>query len=342
MFDKAALWALHQFEPEDAHNLSIEALKLGLGPCKSPPQGLRRFIGKEGCGFWVNSPLGLAAGFDKNAEVPLAMTRAGFGFVEIGTVTPRPQAGNPKPRLFRLKDDQAVINRFGFNNQGFDRVHDRISAIGANDRKAIILGVNIGANKDSPDRVADYCLGLERFWRHADYFTLNVSSPNTPGLRGLQDDGALKDMLSKTAIKREELIEKSSINKPLFLKIAPDLSPDEIISIVKSALRFGLDGLIISNTTIARSDQLKSPFKSETGGLSGLPLFESSTLALRIAAEAASGDLILIGAGGIGSGEEAEGKLKAGASLVQLYSRLVYEGLGLVDLINQYLAKTNQ
>jgi len=336
--DKAALWALHHFDPEDAHNLSIAALKFGLGPLKPSPSSLRRFVGRRDCGFWVNSPLGLAAGFDKNAEVVLPMMRAGFGFVEVGTITPLPQTGNPRPRLFRLKDDQAVINRFGFNNQGFDAVHKRLSSLSVNQRAQITLGINIGANKDSPDRMADYCLGLETFWEMADYFTLNISSPNTPGLRGLQDNASLKEMLLKIANQRDALTHKLGMDRPLFLKIAPDLGRDEIISIVKSVKNHALDGLIITNTTITRPDSLRSGCHVETGGLSGRPLFELSTQALKWASDEAQGDLILIGAGGIGSGEEAALKLEAGASLVQLYSRLVYEGLGLLDRINQHLA----
>ncbi len=270
----------------------------------------------------------MAAGFDKNAEAPDALLAAGFGFVECGTVTPRPQSGNPHPRLFRLREDRAVINRLGFNNEGLDafaaRLEKRV--------KRGVVGANIGANKDSSDRAADYVAGLQRVWPHASYVTANISSPNTPGLRGLQERGALEDLLGRLREARAPL-ETAHGKRPLFLKVAPDLDETAVRDITEIALAFGLDGLIVSNTTLARPPHLHSDHHDEAGGLSGRPLLRPSTEILRQFAQALEGRLPLIGVGGVESGESALAKIKAGASAVQLYTALIYEGPGLAARI---------
>jgi dihydroorotate dehydrogenase len=262
------------------------------------------------------------------------MLAAGFGFVECGTVTPLPQTGNPKPRLFRLTADRAVINRMGFNNQGLEAFAARLQG---RERKGIV-GANLGANKDADDRVADYVAGLKRLWGLCDYFTINVSSPNTPGLRALQSKEALDHLGGRLARARAGL----EGTTPLFLKIAPDLEPFELEAIVEAAVEHGFDGLIVSNTTIARPESLRSKQAREAGGLSGAPLFEPSTRVLRMASEFARGRLALIGAGGVSSGAEAYAKLRAGADAVQLYSALVYGGPGLVDRIKHELCNILQ
>ena len=262
------------------------------------------------------------------------MLRAGFGFVECGTTTPRPQAGNPRPRLFRLPSDAAVINRMGFNNKGLDAF-----ATGLSSRRSDgVVGANVGANKDSADRAADYVLGLHRLWTLADYFTLNVSSPNTPGLRDLQARAALEDLLGVVAQARAALKLAHHVDRPLFLKVAPDLGPGAVEDIVDTAVAFGLDGLIVSNTTIARPAGLTGAHRAETGGLSGAPLFEPSTRMLALFHAAAAGRLVLVGAGGVGSGAQAYDKIRAGASAVQLYTALVFQGPGLVTRIARDLA----
>lgn len=315
-------------DAETAHNMTIAALYRGLNPFKVPagtPQLATKVLGLE-----LANPVGIAAGFDKNAEVPDQMLAMGFGFAEVGTVTPRPQDGNPRPRLFRLEDDAAVINRMGFNNQGHAAARARLLA---RRDKGGIVGVNIGANKTSEDRIADYLLGLEAFHDVASYLTINVSSPNTPGLRGLQSRGELEELIGKLMAKRAEL--KSTT--PLVLKIAPDLGDDELDDIAAVCLAAGIDGLIISNTTISRP-QLTSPHAGEQGGLSGAPLFEMSTVVLAKMYRRTNGKLPLIGVGGISSGEAAWQKIRAGASLVQLYSALVYQGPKLVWDIRRHVA----
>jgi len=321
--------ALRRLDPEQAHGLTVRALKAGLGPraaCGHDP-----ILATEVAGLKLPNCVGLAAGFDKNAEAPDAMLAAGFGWVECGTVTPRPQAGNNRPRLFRLTEDRAVINRMGFNNEGLEafaaRLERRLGRGG-------VVGANIGANKDAHDRAADYVTGLKRLWPLADYFTVNVSSPNTPGLRGLQTRAALDDLLGRLAEARVAL----HGSKPVFLKVAPDLTDDEIPEIVVSCAENGVDGIIVSNTTVARPDTLRSLFKGETGGLSGAPLFEPSTRVLRRFRQANTRGLALIGAGGIASGADAYAKIRAGAAAVQLYSALVYGGPGLVVRIRRDLA----
>ena len=328
--------ALHLLAPEDAHVLTIDLLKAGLGPVSrlDTPE-LAVALPFDGGLLRFRNCIGLAAGFDKNAEAPLSMLRAGFGFVECGTVTPLPQDGNPKPRLFRLSEDEAVINRMGFNNRGLEVFADRMAHNMAH-RKDGVIGVNIGANKDATDRMADYVTGLKRLWGQGDYFTINISSPNTPGLRALQGKSYLDDLLGQINETRGALRAASGVNMPVFLKIAPDLDEKEIADTVQSTLAHGLDGLIVSNTTLSR-DGLSSRFKDETGGMSGAPLFELSTQALRIARQVSEGKLPLIGAGGVDSGARAYAKIRAGASLVQLYSALVYRGPGLADAIRRDL-----
>jgi len=315
---------LRRLDPETAHGLAIKALKAGWGPRASGADDPSLAVAVAG----LNLPncLGLAAGFDKDAEAPDAMLAAGFGFVECGTVTPLPQSGNPKPRLFRLSADHAVINRMGFNNQGLEAFAARLAG---RPRKGIV-GANLGANKDTEDRVADYVAGLTRLTGLCDYFTVNISSPNTPGLRNLQAKAALDDLLGRIAQAR-------SGPTPIFLKVAPDLNDWEIADIATAAATHRLDGLIVSNTTLWRPDTLASRDKDEAGGLSGRPLLARSTHVLRRFREAAP-DLPLIGAGGVESGEDAYAKIKAGAKAVQLYSALVYEGPGLIQRLKRELS----
>jgi dihydroorotate dehydrogenase len=326
----AAAAALRRIDPEDAHALTLTTLRMGLGPIdRDPPDPV---LATDLAGLSLPSPIGLAAGFDKNAEVPAAILRAGFGFVECGTVTPRAQAGNPRPRLFRLTEDLAVINRLGFNNRGQEAF---AAALDARPRTGVV-GANIGANKDSQDRIADYVSGCERLWGGADYFTINISSPNTPGLRELQGRGALEDLLGAIGEVRRRL--DAGGGTPMFLKVAPDLTDGEVAGIVETARAFGLSGLIVSNTTTVRPSTLKDPRRGETGGLSGAPLMALSTEMLRRFHSAAGGRLTLIGAGGVASGADAYAKIRAGASAVQLYTALVFQGPGLVRRMRTDLA----
>ena len=317
--------ALHLLDAEDAHRAAILGLKLGLGPRDLAPDD--PILVTTIAGLRLPNCVGLAAGFDKNAEIPAAMLRAGFGFVECGTVTPLAQAGNPRPRLFRLTEDRAVINRMGFNNDGLEAFTARLTRRGPG-----IVGANIGANKDAADRIADYVTGLKRAAPLCDYVTVNISSPNTPGLRALQTGAALDELLGRLAEVRETL----RTRPPVLLKVAPDLEADEPAEIVAAARRHGLDGVIVSNTTVERP-VLKSQHAGEAGGLSGAPLFEQSTAMLR-AFRAADATLPLIGVGGIASGADAYAKIRAGADAVQLYSALVYGGPGLVSRIKRDLA----
>jgi dihydroorotate dehydrogenase len=333
---KIATRALHVLQPEDAHTLTILLLKAGLGPTSQflTPE-LAVDLAYDGGVLHFPNCVGLAAGFDKNADAPLAMIRAGFGFAECGTVTPLPQAGNPKPRLFRLTEDRAVINRMGFNNKGLEVFERHLAQIEPRKKDAVI-GLNIGANKDAADRMADYVTGLKRLWGMGSYFTINISSPNTPGLRALQGKSHLDELLDQIAETRAALVKVTGKNYPIFLKIAPDLSESEIGDSVVSTVAHGLDGLIVSNTTLSR-EGLRSPLKAESGGMSGAPLFALATQALRIARTASGGKLLLIGAGGIASGADAYAKIRAGASLVQLYSMMVYEGPGIADAVRRDL-----
>ena len=320
---------------EQAHKTTIRALKLGLGaPLSAPRESERLQLTLPVSGLKLPNPVGLAAGFDKNAEAFGAMFRFGFGMVECGTVTPKAQDGNPQPRLFRLTEDRAVINRMGFNNEGLALFTSRLKR--AKPRKGA-LGANVGANKVSQgqDRLKDYALGLSAVWPYCDYVTINISSPNTPGLRGLQNKDELADLLKLCHLTAD----KQESTRPVFLKVAPDLDSEaiaDIISVVQGAKPF-LTGLIISNTTIARPESLQSVHKGEAGGLSGAPLFAPSTQVLAEFARGLDGAFDLIGAGGIASGADVYAKIKAGANAVQLYSALVYEGPTLAASIKRTL-----
>jgi dihydroorotate dehydrogenase len=333
-FDAFSLPLLRWFDPEDAHRMAIQGLRL-LPPVRRRPDDAKLAVRAFGLNF--PNPIGMAAGFDKSAEAPDALLRLGFGFVEIGTVTPKPQIGNPRPRLFRLERDEAVINRMGFNNDGADAVLKRLASRA---HLSGIVGVNVGANKDSPDRVADYVALIEAFAPVASYFTVNVSSPNTPGLRNLQQAAALDDLLAKVIDARER-VRKNAGDSPVLLKIAPDLSLAELDDVVHIARSRRVDGMIVANTTTARPSTLREQARaSEQGGLSGRPLFRLSTRMVAETYVRAEGAFPLIGVGGIDSGGAALTKIRAGASLIQLYSSLIYKGLGLVDDIKNDLAST--
>jgi dihydroorotate dehydrogenase len=327
-----ALPALRALPPEAAHTLTIDALALGLPPGKvAIPPGIGVTLPVSG--LRLPSPVGLAAGFDKDARAFPTLLRLGFGFVECGTVTPRPQAGNPKPRVFRLPQHRAVINRMGFNNGGLEGFVTRIAA---RTPQGGVLGANVGANKDSSDRIADYVSGVQAVHDHCDYITLNISSPNTPGLRGLQDKASLTELLARTATATEGKTHR----RPVFLKIAPDLDEAALDDIAAIALAAPwLQGLIVSNTTLARPPELRGPHREEAGGLSGQPLFQRSTDVLKGVAARVGGKLDLIAAGGVSSAGDVITKLDAGAQAVQLYTALVYEGPGLIARINRDLAR---
>ena len=315
--------AAFALDAETAHRATIAALK--MMPARPQPRFAHSLQSKV-AGLTFPSPVGLAAGFDKDAEVPAQMLGLGFGFVEVGTVTPRPQHGNPKPRLFRLREDRAVINRMGFNNHGH---HAALEWLGQSRHERGIVGVNVGANKESPDRIADYVMGVRRMSEAADYITINISSPNTPGLRGLQDEGALDELLAAVREPRGEA--------PIFLKVAPDLVDGDPERIVKAAIDHGIDALIVANTTISRA-ALRSKYAGETGGLSGAPLKALALDALRRFRQASGGEIPLIGVGGIANADDAWERIRAGASLVQLYSAMVYEGPGIARRIARGLA----
>ncbi len=318
---------LHVLDPEDAHRFTIRALQAGLGPGSG---GDDPILATQVAGLALPNCVGLAPGFDKNAEVFGPMLRAGFGFVECGTVTPLAQAGNPRPRLFRLSEDQAVINRMGFNNEGLEPFAARLMRRGPG-----IVGANIGANKEAEDRIGDYVTGLTRLWGLASYFTINISSPNTPGLRALQTKAALEELLGRLAQARDGLPAQGRV--PMFLKVAPDLEDGEVEAIVETVVANGLQGIIVSNTTITRPS-LASKHAGEAGGLSGAPLTALSTQMLGAFHQASAGRVALIGAGGIGSGANAYAKIRAGACAVQLYSAMVFGGPGLVTRIKRDLA----
>lgn len=311
-------------DAERAHRATISALR--VMPART--SGFDPILSSTVAGLTFPSPVGLAAGFDKDAEVPNAMLGLGFGFVEVGTLTPRPQAGNPKPRLFRLTEDDAVINRFGFNNGGQAAAARRLAVRKRNG----IVGVNIGANKDSTDRIADYVEGIRAMSPVADYLTINISSPNTPGLRQLQDAGALAELL---AAAREA---RGISGPPLFLKVAPDLADDDPARIARVATDHHMDALIVSNTTVTRP-LLRSANGAEQGGLSGAPLKSLALESLRRFRRVSGGEIPLVGAGGIASADDAFARIRAGASLVQLYTALVYEGPSLARRIAQGLAE---
>jgi len=314
---------LRSMDPELAHTLSIAGLKAGLGPRASTH--VDRVLRQTLWGREFPNPIGLAAGYDKHAEVPDALLALGFGFVEIGSVTPRPQPGNPKPRLFRLTEDEAVINRLGFNSQGMDAARARLAAR----KRAGIVGVNLGKNKETEDAAADYVQGAEALAPYADYLVCNVSSPNTPGLRALQGKAPLAELVMRV----RDALGKLQTPPPLLLKIAPDITEDDKVDIAEVALTSGIAGLIVGNTTIGRPATLKSRHRGEAGGLSGRPLFQLSTAVLGDMYVLTERRLPLIGTGGVGSAHDAYAKIRAGASLVQLYSMLVYRGPALVTEI---------
>lgn len=320
--------ALFALPPERAHRLTLAALKLldRRPPPTDPPE-----LAVTAFGLQFSNPLGIAAGFDKNAEVPGALRALGFGFAEVGTLTPRPQTGNPPPRLLRLPAERALINRLGFNNAGFDAVRPRLEAAQASGIGP--LGVNIGANRDSADPVADYVLGVETFGGLADYLAINISSPNTPGLRALQSREALTRLLDRVTAARDRLPRRT----PLLVKIAPDLTPGDRDDIARVALDSGIDGLIVSNTSIARPDGLPDICRQMEGGLSGAPLMAPATALLGAMHDRLGDRLPLIGVGGVMNGMDAWAKIRAGATLVQLYTGLVYEGPGLIRRIRREL-----
>jgi dihydroorotate dehydrogenase len=333
LLDRLARPLLGLMEAENAHRLAIRGLKVlprGPGAADDARLSVRVF------GLNFPNPVGMAAGFDKHGEVPDALLRIGFGFVEIGTVTPRPQPGNPRPRLFRLPADEGVINRLGFNSEGAQAVLARLAARAGGGG---LVGVNVGANKESHDRIADYVSLIEIFAPVASYFTVNISSPNTPGLRDLQQGRLFDELLARVVDARARVSRQAGLT-PLLIKIAPDLTLNELDDIVGAARRRRVDGMIVGNTTIARPPGLKDRLTAkEAGGLSGRPLFGLATRMLAETYVRAEGAFPLVGAGGIDSGRRALAKIKAGASLVQLYSSLVFRGLGLVGEIKAELVK---
>ncbi len=331
LFDRLARPFLHALDPEDAHGLAVRMLKYAPLPPASPDD---QRLAMRVFGLNFPNPVGVAAGFDKNAEVPDALLRIGFGFVEVGTITPRPQSGNPRPRLFRLDADQGVINRLGFNSQGADAVLKRLAARAD---AGGIVGINVGANKDSSDRIADYVALIERFAAVASYVTINISSPNTPGLRNMQQADVLDNLLARVVDARER-VTRNAGPTPVLVKIAPDLSLTDLDDVVGIARGRRVDGMIVGNTTVMRPASLRETDKArEAGGLSGSPLL---SLANRMLAETyvrVEGVFPLVGAGGIDGGESALAKIRAGASLIQLYSGLVFRGLALITEIKSTL-----
>lgn len=323
LVERAGLALLHLTDPEAAHGLSIRALQAGLAPAPGPVTSPR--LATTLAGMALPNPVGLAAGYDKNATAIEPLSRAGFGFIEVGAATPRPQPGNPKPRLFRLTEDRAAINRFGFNNEGAAAISARLAARQRGPVQSYVpVGLNLGANKDSPDRAADFAAVLATCGPHVDFATVNVSSPNTEKLRDLQGRAALTALLGGVMDTRAAL----ATPIPVFLKIAPDLSEDDLKDIAAAAAETGIAGIIATNTTLAR-DGLSSPHRSETGGLSGAPLFDKSTRILARLSYLTQGSLPLIGVGGIETAEQAYAKIRAGASAVQFYTAMVYQGLSL-------------
>ena len=334
MFDpyRLLLPLLRRMDAEQAHRFALLALKSGATRRFYPPASDDPVLATTVWGKAFINPIGVAAGFDKNAEVADALFDLGFGFVEVGGVTPMPQAGNPRPRLFRLDADRAVINRMGFNNHGASEVAQRVTA-----RKSKRpLGVNLGKNKESVDAVADYATGASVFARHVDFLVINVSSPNTPGLRSLQNVEPLIAIIRAARTARDRAI--TAVPTPLLLKIAPDLASADVEDIARVAIEERLDGLVVANTTVSRPDSLMSPERTETGGLSGAPLLEMSTRLLRRVYELTKGQLPLIGVGGVTNGSDAYAKIRAGASLVQFYSALVFEGPVLLNRMKRELA----
>lgn len=332
LYQNLARPALFALSPEEAHELTIKALENGIYPRGAAHQFTA--LAQTVFGLEFPNPLGIAAGYDKDARVPDAVLGLGCGFAEIGTVTPLAQTGNPKPRVFRLIEDEALINRLGFNNGGhaaaLARLHGRRGKPG-------IVGVNIGANKDASDRIADYVQGLKTFNAVASYFTINISSPNTPGLRDLQAPAVLDELLGRVMAERAELVASGAPCRPIIVKIAPDVAAADIQPICERLAAHRVDGIAVSNTTLAR-DGLKASARAETGGLSGRPVFPRSTVLLARVHQATGGAIPLIGIGGIDSPHSALQKIEAGATLLQLYTGLVYQGPGLIGRINAHLA----
>ncbi len=328
LYERFGMWMLHRFDAETSHRLSLMALKAGVAPM--PGLHTSDVLKTTVAGMALPNPVGLAAGYDKNAEVVDALARAGFGFIEAGAITPRPQPGNPKPRLFRLYEDAAIINRMGFNNAGQEAAALRLSR--RSHRHPVPVGLNLGANKDSSDRAGDFAEVFRACGPYVDFVTVNVSSPNTERLRDLQGPAALKALLERVF----ELRETQDKYTPVLLKIAPDLDDEALEAIVGVARSVRLDGIVATNTTLDR-EGLTSPNAREAGGLSGKPLFEKSTRVLAKLSALTQGHLPLIGVGGIGSAEDAYAKITAGAAAVQIYSALVFHGLSLVDDITRGL-----
>jgi dihydroorotate dehydrogenase len=320
---------LYALDPEQAHELTLKSLEAGIHPRPATPDDAR--LGTKAWGLGFSNPLGIAAGFDKDARVPGAVLGMGFGHAEIGTVTPRAQEGNPRPRVFRLIRDRALINRLGFNNSGHAAALQRLSRA----RPDGVLGINVGANKDAADRAADYVAGVRAFYDVASYFTVNISSPNTPGLRDLQAPAALEELVGRVLQAREELVAAGRPKRPVVVKLAPDIAEDDIAPIVEVLEARGIDGIAVSNSTLARERLGDSVLAKEAGGISGRPLFHRSTVVLARVHVLTGGRIPLIGIGGIDSGATAIAKLEAGATLLQLYTGLVYEGPGLLARIKQ-------
>ena len=314
---------LRLLPPESAHQITIKLLKSNLaisGKKNEEFKALKQTI----LGIDFVNPLGLAAGFDKNAEVIKPMLSYGFGFVEVGTITPRPQKGNPKPRVFRLKEDEAVINHLGFNNYGSEKILKNLKSFYSSDFFSGVVGINIGKNKSTENDIDDYLYCIDKFSNYGNYITINISSPNTPGLRDLQLRGRIEALVKKIQKKQNEIEQLS--NKPIFIKISPDLEDEQLRDIALMSLANNVNGLIISNSTLKRPNTLTSLYKSEVGGLSGKPLFIDSTIILKKMYSLTNGQIPLIGVGGITNGNECYEKIKAGASLVQLYTALVFQG----------------
>ena len=321
--ERAALGLLHRLDPETAHGLSLTALKLRLPNLPGVVSTPR--LATSLAGLTLANPVGLAAGYDKNAVALAPLMRSGFGFLEVGAATPRPQIGNPKPRLYRLTEDHAAINRFGFNNEGAPSICARLAM---RPKSRVPVGLNLGANKDSDDRAADFAAVLAACGPHIDFATVNVSSPNTEKLRDLQGRAALTSLLAGVMETRADLARQI----PIFLKIAPDLTDNDLGEIAEVALASGIAGIIATNTTLAR-DGLKSADWAQTGGLSGAPLFERSTRVLAKLSQLTGGKLPLIGVGGISTADHAYQKIRAGASAVQLYTSMVYQGLSVAEKV---------
>lgn len=341
MLDLLSLAFLHALPPETAHEVGLRALRYGLlPPQKFLGKGIltkfvpNKMLSQNILGLDFKNPVGMAAGFDKNAEVINQLLMQGFGFVEAGTVTPLPQSGNPKPRVFRLTEDKAIINRLGFNNKGLDYFVQNFSK---HSKWLGIAGANIGKNKDTENAAEDYVRGLKAVYPYADYITINISSPNTEGLRDLQHREALSELLSELVQTRDRMVSFYGKRVPLFLKIAPDIDGNECEDIAEVVLKHAIDGLVVSNTTISRPQPLINYNRNETGGLSGKPLFSLSTKVLSIMYKLTSGKIPIIGVGGISSPEDAYIKIRAGASLIQFYSAITYEGFWLVRSINEKL-----